>query len=907
MITLLAASALSVLLLQGPNPGVDVKVRDGVLRIEPLPTEAGVRVRFSADGKFPAQRVPVITASTDKRPTSWRVLRDGFGRVDVFNGDLWLAIDPETAAVKLLGPDGDTVLAEVPNSRKLEPTGTKGIFRASDSFRLSRDEAIYGLGQHQDGFLDHRGSVVTLEQQNREVAIPFAVSSKGYGILWNNPAGTKVSVDATEHAPSPNELLDDQGERGGLTGHYFKGRNFDTPIMSRTDPTINFDWSVVPPPGLPHDDYSVRWTGWFAPQTTGTYSFKTVSDDGVRLWIDGKQVIDDWTIHPAQTDVARVPLKARTRHRIRLEYFQAGGQAVIGFDELRPTGTLDWHSEAAESIDYCVFYGPSIDKVIEGYRQATGTAPLPPKWALGYWQSKERYATQNEWSEIASEYRRRNHPIDVLVQDWFYWDPYPWGSHEFDPNRYPDPKAGVAELHKDHLHSVISVWGMFAPDKPGYPNRNLHPLADAGDLFSADLRGDGMRFYDAFKPAARRLYWDQIRDELFDKGFDGWWLDASEPEVNMQRLRQAQTAAGPGALVLNAWPLMHTIGVSEGQLRAAPDRRPVILTRSAYAGQQRTGAITWSGDITATWKVFADQIPAGLNFCMSGIPYWTTDIGAFFAPRNLYPGGAQDPAYRELFTRWFQYGAFCPIFRVHGTDFAKEMWRFGPDTEAVLDRYDRLRYRLMPYIYSQAWKVTSSGGTLMRGLAMDFPSDATARECKDEFMFGSALLVCPVIHPGIRTRDVYLPSGADWYDFWTGRHFKGGRTIVADAPIETMPIFVRAGSILPLGPEIQYADEKPADPIELRLYPGASGQFALYEDDGISNGYKTGARSLIPIRWDGKGRLTLGPRRGSFPGMLASRTFEVELGGPNQARKRVIAIRYLGRRVTTEVSGAPAH
>ena len=281
------------------------------------------------------------------------------------------------------------------------------------------------------------------------------------------------------------------------------------------------------------------------------------------------------------------------------------------------------------------------------------------------------------------EYRARKHPIDVLVQDFLYWDPtWPWGSHQFNPATYPDPAAALAELHREHIHMPISVWGLFQQGKPGYPDRNREALEAQQDLLPEDLRGDDLRFYDAFKPAARELYWAQIRDELFRKGFDGWWLDASEPEVDMWKFRKAPTAAGPGALVLNAYPLMHTIGVSQGQLAADPNRRPVILTRSAYAGQQRTGAITWSGDITGSWQVFEKQIPAGLNFCLSGIPYWTTDIGGFFAPNYIYPAGASDPAYRELFIRWFEYGAFCPIFRVHGTDIAKEMWRFGPETEA---------------------------------------------------------------------------------------------------------------------------------------------------------------------------------------------------------------------------------
>jgi alpha-D-xyloside xylohydrolase len=363
-----------------------------------------------------------------------------------------------------------------------------------------------------------------------------------------------------------------------------------------------------------------------------------------------------------------------------------------------------------------------------------------------------------------------------------------------------------------------------------------------------------------------------MRDAIFSKGVDAWWLDASEPEVNMQAFRRTQTAAGPGALVLNAWPLMHTTAVSEGQRRDAPEKRVYILTRSAYAGQQRTGAATWSGDITASWTVFANQIPAGLNFCLSGIPYWTTDIGGFFVN---YPGGGNNPEYRELYTRWFQFGAFCPIFRSHGTNTPREMWRFGPETEKILLKYDTLRYRLMPYIYSQAWQATQ-GGTIMRALVMDFPDDKAARESKDEFLFGPSILVCPVTQKGAATRSVYLPAGTSWTDFWTGAHYQGGRTIEAAAPLDTEPLFVRDGALVPMGPVMQYAAEKPADPIELRLYPGRDAAFTLYEDEGDNTNYLRGQYATIPISWNEKRKtLTLGERTGSFPGMLQTRTFRI--------------------------------
>ena len=326
-------------------------------------------------------------------------------------------------------------------------------------------------------------------------------------------------------------------------------------------------------------------------------------------------------------------------------------------------------------------------------------------------------------------------------------------------------------------------------------------------------------------------------------------------------------------MLLNAWPLMHTTGVYQGQRAAAPEKRVFILTRSAYAGQQRNAAATWSGDITGDWDTFGRQIPAGLDFCLSGIPYWTTDIGGFFVN---YPGGSENPEYRELFTRWFEWGAFCPIFRVHGTNTPKELWRFGPQFEPILVKYDNLRYRLMPYIYSQAWQATAHAGTIMRALVMDFPSDVKARESRDEFLFGPAFLVCPVTQQGATSRSVYLPSGSAWIDFWSGKTYQGGRAIAAPAPIEAMPLYVRAGSIVPMGPFLQYATEKPADPIELRVYRGASGTFTLYEDEGDNYDYRKGVCATIPISWNEKvGTLTIGDRKGTFPGMLRKRTFRV--------------------------------
>ena len=875
------------------NHPIVIPLTTGTLAIDPL-TDRTVRIRFSRSGVFKPQRVPVLVGTNSPVKADMKTTHKGqVLSIDI--GKVSIEVNKIRESITIRDENGNTLLQEEPASRRLTPvilsdSGKTQAYRISQSFILDSGEGIYGLGQHQDGLLNYRRSVVKLEQSNREIAIPFLVSSKGYGLLWNTPSHTDVNVALKEKTLAPVHYQDEVGQPGKFTVRYYTGQNFERFVSQASDPGINHEWSHQQPAGLPKENFSVRWTGFIEAPETGIYQFKTIADDGVRLFIDDKPIINNWEVHPATLDVASIRLEAKSRHKFRLEYFQGGGGAEIRMtcNIQQPTNTLKFDSEAADNIDYCVFYGPTLDGVISEYRKQTGQAPLPPKTALGFWQSKERYSSQQEWIDIASEYRKRKHPIDNLVQDWFYWDPAPWGSHKFDPARYPDPAAGIASLHRDyHLQFMISVWGKFIEGSTENPNDNFKALSDKGYLYPG--LGSTERYYDAFNPDARQLYWKQMNEQIFQKGVDAWWLDASEPELDMQGLRSVTTAAGPGALVLNAWPLMHTVGVSKGQLKTKPDKRVFILTRSAFAGQQRSGAACWSGDITATWQVYANQIPAGLNFCLSGIPYWTTDIGAFFVPGNLYPKHAADPRYRELFTRWFQYGAFCPIFRVHGTDFAKEMWRFGPATETILNDYDELRYRLMPYIYSQAGQVSFHGGTIMRALVMDFPDDSTARELKDEFMFGPSLLVCPVIESGAKSRSVYLPLGSDWTDFWTGTAFKGGQTIKADAPISKIPLFVKSGSILPMGPVMQYVDEKAMDPLEVRVYGGADGSFTFYEDEGTNNNYRLGQKSEVPFNWDDRqGVLTIGARKGSFPGMLASRTFRVVFVHPGQGGSKPI-------------------
>ncbi len=532
-------------------------------------------------------------------------------------------------------------------------------------------------------------------------------------------------------------------------------------------------------------------------------------------------------------------------------------------------------SEVARAVDYYFFYGPGFDRLIADYRELTGAPPMYGKWAYGFWQSKNRYQSQAELLAVARRYRALGIPIDNLVQDWFWWTQM--GEFKFNPN-YPRPKAMIRTLHRLHFHLMISVWPFFEPGSANYHYFQKHGWFIAKTL-APSFHPVGMALYDATNPAARAYYWSLLDKSLLSIGVDAWWLDTDEPETEGRErniLLTHRIYIGNGARYANLYPLFHARGVYEGQRRATRQKRVFILSRSAFAGSQRYAATAWSGDVISDWLSFKRQIPAGLNYALSGMPYWTTDIGGFFI------GNPDDPNYRQLFIRWFEYGAFCPIFRTHGTRATNhnELWSYGAKAQKILVKFDRLRYRLLPYIYSLAWMTTHHGYTPMRPLVMDFRTDRQAMNIGDQFMFGPDLLVNPVTRPGATSRRLYLPP-TQWYDFWTGASQPGGRRLTASAPLSRIPLYVRAGSVLPLGPELQYAAQKPANPIELRVYPGADGAFTLYEDEGDNYDYQKGVYSTIAFRWnDARQTLTLGARHGKFPGMLQTRAFQIVFVAP---------------------------
>ncbi len=903
--------------------GIVIPRPEGLLRLEVCTPEI-VRVAFAPDRSFFSRESYMLDPQRTKAPVDWTVGEaDGF--LTLKTARLQVRVDRATGAVAFLDAQGATLLAERPAGRTLEPAEVMGEKTAHvrQIWTANADESLHGLGHHQLGLMDLKGWELDLWQHNGTLAIPFLVSSRGYGILWDNNSYTHFGDTRPLEYPAASALLDQDGKPGGLTGSYYAGRNFDRLVATRVDaqiaigrPTDDVSVGQIPAgetaavstakrlnkwvhPDLAQVDgpISVRWEGFITSDQTGEHLFQTFSNADIKVWIDGRQIINHWRQGWLPwKDVAKVALTAGQRHAVRIEWIRDENPTHVRFQWKKPAPDADtslW-SEVGDGIDYYFIYGPKLDSVIAGYRQLTGAASLLPKWAFGLWQSRQRYETQQQSLEVLAEFRRRQIPLDVIVQDWFYWPADGWGSHKFDPVRFPDPDSWIREIHeKYNARLLLSVWPKFyegtetgkAFDERGWlyePNRKAN---------IRDWLGYGFTFYDAFNPAARKLFWEQIEPALYRRGVDAWWLDGSEPDLlpapDLWKGREhiMPTMGGTGARVLNVYPQLNSRAVYEGQRSADPDKRVTILTRSSFAGMQRYAGATWSGDTSSTWTALAKQLPAALGYSLSGMPYWTMDIGGFAVPERFNtenPTAADVEDWRELNTRWFQFGALTPMLRVHGEKPLREMWFFGGNEHPAYQtqlKFARLHYRLLPYLYSLAGDVTQHGATFMRALVMDFPGDAKVRAIGDQYLFGPALLVSPVVTPKSVARPVYLPAvPGGWYDFWTGAALAGGRTIEAPAPYDSLPLHVRAGSIVPFGPALQYTTEKAADPLTVWVYAGADGEYSLYEDDGASYGYERGEFTRIPFRWDdAKRTLSLGARTGKFAGMLAERTFQVVL------------------------------
>jgi len=741
------------------NFGVSFHLQKGMMNLYLLKNDL-VEVKYTTLETMPEKK-SLVVLPVDSYLKNFSVAETN-GNVMITTDKLKIKVDRQTQAITYSDLKNHIILAESANENKqMRDTTIVGIktFSVGTTFQSPKDEALYGLGCHPEDSLsiNYKGRNQDMAIKYLTGAIPVLLSTKGYGLLWDNYAESK-----------------------------FYGAEKD-----------NSQYKYV--------------------------------------------------------------------------------------------------SESGKMVDYYFFYGPSFDHIMDLYRNLTGVAPMYPKWAFGLFQSQDRYKTQQEVLSVKDNYRKNHIPVDVIVQDWFYWSPLPIGSHVMNPERYPNPKEMVDELHKANIHAMISIWPCF-----GKGTQDYDQLKNAGFLTSVTWDNFFVHsidtYYDAHNPGAREMYWDQARDSLIKRyDWDAWWVDQCEPDTKDPNDRKkAVFYTGKGIDYFNTYSLEHTKGIYKYWRRDIPKKRIFLLARQAFAGQQRNAATLWSSDITTTFASFKNQIPQAINACVSGIPYWTSDIGGYLS--RVSPEGIPDwslPSYRELFTRWFQFGAFSPIFRIHGKgERALFSDNWDAHTKSILLKYDDLRYRLLPYIYSLSSEVTRNNYTIMRSLAFDFRNDSKVYNIPDQYMFGPAFMVNPVtqqLYSGIdsnqlgTSRKVYLPENTDWIDFWTGKKMKGGQTIDAAAPIEIIPLYVREGSIIPMGPVMEYATQKPASNIELRIYPGADGHFTLYEDANNTYNYEKGEFATFTFTWNDKTKeLSISNRKGTFPDMLKNRTFKVVLVSENK-------------------------
>lgn len=1006
-----------VLSYEKQQNSVIFSLENGKLKLQFF-TESIVRVVYSPKNDF-SQRKSLSVLESDWATVKFDISNDG-AFYTIKTSKVTAKVAKLTATVSFLDATGNPILQEKEDGRTIEKTQLAGdtAFVVRQNWNSSANEAIYGVGQYQYDIINWHNVYMRMQQKNTAIAMPVIVSSKGYGLFWDNYSQTEFNPDlkpivlnSTDNNNLNSKLIADQtGEYtfalnkeewnpievycndslvyahyAGVSYPYrvfkiklqagksydFHVKNIDRPInptisseylrpkdgkpgetglkaeyfdnvdlkgepaFIRIDKVIDFDWGTgAPKDGFKTDLFSIRWSG----KIIGSKNMKgatidLTTDDGVRLFINGKKVVESWIERGPITDSYKLDLEEGKEYDVVIEYFESGGgaSARLSWSAEEPKGKaefankvkmfyrspemgkmLSFKSQVADQIDYYFIYGENADKIIDGLRTITGKAPLYPKWAYGLFMSQYGWKDQQTIQGLIDGYRDRKIPVDVIVQDMDYWQLEPknlWGSDLFDLNRYPNPQGMVDYLHRKNAHTIISVWPRINQGTDVYDDMNAKNYLLAVQQTQGNaaegivIKDDSPNAaYDPFNKNARDMYWSYMNKRLFSKGFDGWWMDASEPEWGYDFSR-AYTAMGSGNRYLNAYPLMAKKGVYEGQLSTNSTKRPYILTRSSFVGQQRFATTTWSGDIGPDWTTFRKVIPAGLNYCLTGMPYWTNDIGGFAVYDFV-----QSPKYPELLVRWFEYGTFLPIFRVHGCR-KTPFWNYDEATQNILRQYTNLRYRLMPFIYSMGAMVTNENFTIDRALVMDFGSDANVLNIQDQFMFGNEIMVCPVTYPSLTNRKVYLPvTIGGWFDFWTGSKLKEGTTIMANAPLEKMPLFVKAGSIIPMGPYMQYATESKADTIEVRVYTGANGSFNLYEDEGDNFNYQKGQFSMISFHWDDKSQtLTIGDRKGNFEGMLIKRVFNVVIVnetngiGIDTSKKPTQTLNYSGKNLKIKI------
>ncbi|AYD48003.1 glycoside hydrolase family 31 protein [Arachidicoccus soli] len=836
---------------------LSIQLAEGVLNIIPL-SDNVIRVQWKKDNNFEQHEFILI----NQVPVPEFKCAETSSKLILSTNKIRVRFDKKTGAVDYADNTGKVFLREIAGSRKLKPDSVLGepCYVAEQSFDSPANEFLFGLGQFQDGQYNLRNIPRKLIQVNTQIAIPFLYSSRGYGILWHQYGLTMFN-------PTDNNI----------------------PLIKKETSGGEKDIEVTTTAGTQKvSQRQSLYTGKVFLDKDGFYSFMLDEgnmDNRQLLVIDGRPVIDQSSLWLPPAVGKIVKLKAGL-HAVQV-LCKASNAPKLSW---KLTGKeTTFRSPNAKSLDYVVFYGKDADEVISSYRNLSGHLPMLPLWAYGFWQCRERYTSSQQLVQTVKEFRKRQLPMDVIVQDWQYWGKYGWGVPKFDETNYPDPPKFIQQLHDLNAHFSVSVW------------ENLtKKSAIAKPYLEKNLYLPNSPWIDIYNPETRKIHWHTLNANLFSKGVDSWWMDATEPENDA--LTGKQTYFGLGNFYRLTYPLFVSEAVYDGQRKTNPGKRVTILTRSAFAGQQRYGTINWSGDIAGTWDSYKRQIVAGLNYSLTGMPYWTTDIGGFFRPGI---GQYTDKKYHDLLIRWFQWGTFNTIFRIHGYQTETEPRNYGDTVEADMRSMLNLRYRLLPYIYSEAWKVSSKGSTIMRPLVMDFKDDPDAIRQPYEYMFGQSFLVAPVIEPGVTARKVYLPKSTQWYDLWTGQQFNGGQTINAAAPQDKIPVFVRAGSILPMGPQVQYAEEKKWVNLEIRIYPGEDGRFLLYEDENDNYNYEKGVYSTIAFKWDDKkNTLIIGNRMGSFPGMLAERKFNIEIvdkpkeSEGNSGKKRNKMITYAGKKIT---------
>ena len=788
--------------------------------------------------------------------------------------------------------------------------GTHG-YSTINSFDTSDDEGLYGLGQHQSDQWNYKGQNEELYQYNTKISIPFVISSNGYGILWDSYSqGRFGNTEPYSQLNRLFKLYDKDGREGCLTGTYY-GMMGRTQV--RQEDSIYFvDSETVK--NLPRLGQRVLYEGFLEAPESGTYDFILYYAGYIRVFLGNEEVVKErWrTAWNPNSYKFSFDMEQGRLYDLRIEWRPDGGTSYCGLRAYAPVDRIEkdrltmWNEMVQES-DYYFISGDNMDGVINELHSLVGKSNMLPKWAMGFWQSREHYQNQNEVVQTVREFRRRGIGLDNIVQDWNYWKEGEWGSHEFDETRYPDPQAMMDRVHGMNAHLMISVWPKFYASTDHYREFDSQGwmYTRAVEDSIRDWVGPGYigSFYDAYSAGARELFWNQLKDHLYGYGIDAWWMDASEPNIrdcvpmDYWKALCGPTALGSSTEYLMAYSLMNAQAIYEGLMKEDSTKRVFQLTRSGFAGLQRYSTASWSGDIGTRWEDMRSQITAGMNYSLCGNPYWTMDIGGFCV-ENRYANAqrfydrshienADLKEWRELQTRWYQFGTFCPLYRAHGQFPLREVWNIAPSDHPAYKSivyYNRMRYRLMPYIYSLAGRAWLYGSTIMRGLVMDFTEDSVARDISDQYMFGPSLMVCPVYEYGATSREVYLPEGRIWYDYYTDSVYWGGQTIEADAPYERIPLYVPSGAVLISGNDVNYAGEGRTDVITLDLYGGSDGRFMFYEDDGTSNAYKNGDFSVIPISFTENEHglvVTLSQRMGTYK-VADKRKFKIRYHMPDR-------------------------